>query len=293
MLACLVFGAACMGGAVASAQPEINIGMTKLPPPDYSDREVTFETADGVKIVADFYPIKVKPREKTPVAILIHMYPKDRKSWAPLVPDLREKGIAVLAYDIRGNGGSIAPESMNLKQGYQDRSPDHFRHAAMDTLGAISFLGTQEFIDTERIMLIGASIGCSISLDTATRTNDIKGIVCLSPGVDYFEVDSIAHIRYCSAYTPILLMAPEAEYEAVQKLIEASGDKARGEKFEGGREYHGTNLFDAPYGKTVRKKIVKFTMECLGIKDKKPATAANSDGKKRGGKKKRRQRRRR
>lgn len=264
--------------APAQDPPGLLGGMTKKPPPDFKDRKVTFNATDGVVIEADFYPVKVEGATTTPAAILIHMYPKDRSSWKSLVPELRAKGIAVLAYDIRGNGGGTKPEAMNLKEGYTKKTPALFQNAALDVLGAVDFLRQQEFIDVSRVALVGASIGCSISLDAATRTNDLRGIVCLSPGSNYFEVDSLAHIRTCAAYTPILLIAPEAEFDEVKKLAEAGGDKVKTAKYPGGKELHGTNLFDAPFGAKVKKRVVKFVMKSLGVKEVKSKEKDESKG---------------
>ena len=82
------------------------MGMAKVKTIDFSDRVVTFETSDGITIEADYYPVKVDPNTKTPVVILIHMYPTDRSSWKSFVPALRKAGVAALAYDIRGKAAA-------------------------------------------------------------------------------------------------------------------------------------------------------------------------------------------
>lgn len=274
----VALGAAILLAVGASAGAQIMGGMTKRKPVDFSDRVVTFPSLDGVQIQADYYPVKVPAKKKTPVAILIHMYPADRSSWKPLVPALRKSGVAVLAYDIRGAGGSTKPDGMNLAKGYKERDPALFASAWMDTEGAIGWLRNQDNIDTSRCVLIGASIGCSIALDDAARTQTVAGVVCLSPGTNYFGLDSIEHIKTCSS-TPVLLIAPKGEFEAVTKLVEASGGKAKSKKYPGGNENHGTKMLTADFGPKVTKKIMKFVRKTLGIKKKK-------DGEKKSGKKK-------
>ncbi|MBK8268482.1 MAG: alpha/beta fold hydrolase [Planctomycetes bacterium] len=270
------------------ADPQLMGGMVQKPKPDFKDRVVTFNSPDGVTVVGDYYPLRVESGQLSPAVILIHMYPKNRASWKAFAGQLRDKGMSVLAYDIRGNGDSVKPESLKLAEGYKSKTPAHFQNASLDVMGALDFLRQLEYIDMSRVALVGASIGCSISLDAATRTNDIRGIVCLSPGVDYFGVDSLSHIKTCASYTPILLLSPEGEFEAVQKLAEAGGAKVETGKYEGGREYHGTNLLDAPYGKKVNKRITKFVKKVLSIaepakkdaKDKKDGKTKKSGGKK-------------
>lgn len=265
---------------IASAQITIGGGMTKRKPVDFNDRVVTFPSLDGVMIEADYYPIKVPDEKKTPVAILIHMYPLDRASWKELVPQLRKAGIAVLAYDIRGTGGSIKPESRKLEAGYKNRDADHFTNAWMDVAGARNWLEQQRNIDVQKLAIIGASIGCSISLDYTHRMQDSKAVVCLSPGTNYMGLDSRMHIQACST-VPILLISPEEEYEAVKELVEASGGKAKSKKYPGGADHHGTRMFQADYGKKVEKKIMKFVKKHLDIK-----TSKSEDEEKKGEKKK-------
>lgn len=209
---------------------------------------VSFKTTDGITIEADYYPPIVKAGEKAPVAICIHMYPADRTSWEPLVPGLREgnPGCAVLAYDIRGHGGSVEPKDKNLKAMYDSRDPALFTYAWKDVEAAKKWLATQPGCDTGRIALIGASIGCSISLDYGGRDKDVKSIVCLSPGTSYFGVDSISHIKKCGDVS-VLLISPEGEYSAIEELVAASGDSAKGMQFPGGREWHGTRMLDNKY----------------------------------------------
>jgi pimeloyl-ACP methyl ester carboxylesterase len=254
-------------GAGGGAQTLMG-GKTEHKPIDFSDRIVKFPSLDGVNIQADYYPVKVSSKKKTPIAILIHMYPADRSSWKPLVPALRESGVAVLAYDIRGTGGSTKPKERNLVKGYKDQDPAHFGLAWMDVEGAKAWLAGQDNIDISRCVLIGASIGCSIALDDAARTQSAAGVVCLSPGTNYFGLDSIEHIKACSSI-PVLLISLKGEFEAVAQLVEASGGKAKSKQYPGGNENHGTNLFKADFGSKVTNKIMKFVRKSLGIKKKK------------------------
>ena len=211
--------------------------------------------------------VKVKEGERTPVAVLIHMYPATRESWKPLVPVLRDKlGIAVLAYDIRGTGESLKPEDRNLAEGYQNRDEAHFAGAWMDAAGAQTWLATQSHIDPARTIFIGASVGCSIALQLAAQMPPVKGVACLSPGEKYMGIDSIAHMKMLKDMdTKVLLIAPEGEYAAVEKLLEASDGKAKGQKYPGDREQHGTKMLDADYGPKVKDRLQRFARGVLDI----------------------------
>lgn len=243
------------------------------PPPV---KTVTFETADGVTIEADYLAPHVKGDEKAPVVILIHMYPADRKSWFPFAYALQsgEPKCAVLAYDIRGQGGSLEPRDRKLKAMYDRRDPALFRDAWKDVEAAKRWLAKQPNCDVSRIALIGASIGCSISLDYGGRDRDVKAIVCLSPGTDYFGVDSISHIKNCG-HVAILLTSPEGEFGPVRALVEASVGKTKGMMFPGGRERHGTQMLAKDYSEhsEVQKNILAHVEEAFQTSDRKPETA--------------------
>jgi len=277
-IACLF--ATLASASTAAAQVRVRGARAAQQTIDFSDRKVTFPAMDGVEIVADWYPVKVEEGQRTPVAILIHMYPATRESWKPMVPILRnELGIAVLAYDIRGTGESIKPEDRKLAESYKNRDEAFFQNAWMDATGAQTWLSSLPYIDTERMIVIGASVGCSIALDFAARAPlNAKGVACLSPGEKYMGIDSLAHMRVLKDFdVKVLLISPEAEYAAVQKLVEASGGKAKGVKYPGGREYHGTGIFDAKYGKKVKARLKRFARVVLDIKK---SDAVKSDEKK-------------
>ena len=223
---------------------------------------VKFTSEDGVHIEADYYAPTVPGNERVPVAILIHMYPADRTSWRPLVPGLLKAGFAVLAYDIRGTGGSMEPAEKKLKQCYIAKDPEHFNDAWKDTRAAKEWLSGQPRCDVSRIALIGASIGSSISLHYASQDKAVKAVVCLSPGLDYLGVDSVDHIKKCSDRA-ILLISPKSEYKHVKKLLKAAGGAAKGKKFSGTNKQHGTNLLKSDDAKKVKRQITVFLKRAM------------------------------
>lgn len=257
--------------------PSLALGQTgKTKPKKKTDvpaaEKVTFFTTDGISIVGDYYAPKVKEGKQAPVAILVHMYPADRSSWRPLVPHLRKAGFAVLAYDIRGHGESTEPTELELREKYDGRDSTLFNDAWQDAEAARTWLSGRAECDAMRVAMIGASIGCSISLHYGSQQDTVKAIVCLSPGTDYLGVDSIEHIKACVP-RKILLISPEGEYAAVKKLVEASGGVARSAKYAGGSERHGTGLFDADYGTKVMKKIARFVKGAVKESKAKPKAA--------------------
>src|SRR5207253_9147565 len=100
-------------------------------------KQVTFKTSDGVEIAADYYAPASGEKNHAPLAVLIHMYPATRTSWAPLVPQLSDRGFAVVAYDIRGAGDSTKPEKLNLASRYKKRDTGLFADAWHDAEAAV------------------------------------------------------------------------------------------------------------------------------------------------------------
>ncbi len=219
---------------------------------------VTFTTSDGVEIVADYY--KPKGEKRRPCVICVHMYRAERTSWQPLAALLVERGFAVLAYDIRGAGESILPREKALSRLYGDRDSELFAAAWRDAEAAAKWLAGRKECDTTRLVLIGASVGCSISLDYAARSSDVRGVACLSPGLDYMGIDSLAHIRKLKG-RPVLLVCPEGEQSAAKRLAKAGGDAVKVDVHPGGEEQHGTRMFDADDGRDVMVGLADFALE--------------------------------
>lgn len=231
---------------------------------------VTFTTTDGVEVVGDYYaPTTQAAGRRAPCAILIHMFPAERTSWQPLAPSLLERGFAVLAYDIRGTGESVLPRSKYLRRLYADRDPKHFASAWRDAEAAVAWLRKQKACDATHVVLIGASVGCSIAIDYAGRNKDVAGVICLSPGVDYMGLDSRSHIRKLGERR-VLLMAPEGERDGPRQL--AKVDKSAVVEIKpGGAEYHATRMFNTDYGPALMRRIGDFAADCVApSKNEKP-----------------------
>lgn len=243
--------------------------------PSTAPQRIVLTTKDGVNVVGDYYAPQPS-KKKAPCAILIHMYPATRTSWQPLVPSLHAAGFAVFAYDIRGTGESIGPKEKEryLKRWYSDRDGEHFSNAYQDTVAAADWLTARAECDATRTILIGASVGCSISIDVAARDGRAVGVICLSPGVNYMGLDSRKHIRKMKG-RPVLLVAPQAERsdaETLAKLCKSAQTDVR----PGGKNLHGTNMFSADYATDLMARITDFARDAVkaAAKSKKPKAKA-------------------
>ena len=67
--------------------------------------EVTFPTADGVRLHATWKPSPAGAA--APAVLLVHAFSRERKDLAPLADELLARGFSTLAVDLRGHGESV------------------------------------------------------------------------------------------------------------------------------------------------------------------------------------------
>lgn len=137
--------------------------------------KVILNTKDKLNIVGDYYNFPIQKQG----VLLLHMMPKDRKSWWDLAIKLEDEGFRVLAIDLRGHG-----ESSGGPEGYKNFSDEDHQKSILDVEAGIEFLKTLD-IKPEDIIIGGASIGANLALWYASDHPEIKKIFCLSPGLNY------------------------------------------------------------------------------------------------------------
>ncbi|MEM7453632.1 MAG: alpha/beta fold hydrolase [Planctomycetota bacterium] len=159
----------------------------KLNGQEIEKTQVNFDTADGITISGDLFICS----KDAPTVVCLHMYRSNRDAWEPLTQKLTAAEINVLNIDMRGHGDS-APD---LTDRVESRDETIFRDMWQDVDAAIDFL-EGEGLDATRIGLCGASVGCSIAIETAVRRKgSIRAVCLLTPGSNYLGVDSIAAIE--------------------------------------------------------------------------------------------------
>ena len=218
-------------------------------------KPVTFLAADGMKIAADYYAPSTTGGA-APMVILLHMYRSDRKAWEPLIAPLHEAGFAILALDMRGHGESATTET---RDAVLKRDSRLFKKMQDDVRGAYDWLVTQENVDRSRFALVGASVGCSVALRYAAADRSVDAVVCLSPGLNYMELDSDGDIRQITG-RKILMLATTDERDAPYTL------KQHGQGVEthiyDDLSAHGTNMFGVV--PKIEQEIVAFLKTGVG-----------------------------
>jgi len=197
-----------------------------LPPP-LGSLDMTVLAGDGLVLRGVLAYPELPVALNYPLAILAHQYPATMDSYAPLIEDLLEMGVAVLAFDERGHGGSTAgpggPVVIDTPVGF---SGEAFGAAFMasaarvgfqkiddDILRVASWGAAQNQIDTGKLLLVGSSVGGSGVLLAAPEITGLAGVMTFgAAGAPVFP-DGPARIRRAAetVKAPFLLTSSEGD----------------------------------------------------------------------------------
>lgn len=174
---------------------------------------VQFQTVDDVTIVADWYPV-VPPRWG---ALLLHMMPADRTSWAAFASLLREHAMASLAIDLRGHGASVVQGATRLS--YETFTDTEHQASANDLAASVAWLGSQG-VASERTFLVGASIGANLALQYLVDHPHIPAACLLSPGENYHGIAASPLVDRLAPHQRLLLIAGRDDAESAAAVEE-------------------------------------------------------------------------
>jgi dienelactone hydrolase len=145
-----------------------------------------------------------------PLAILAHQYPATRDSFSPLVDDLLDLGVAALAFDERGHGASIlGPHGPLVVDTPVGPGMEAFGKAFVSSIAKVGFGriaddivrvtgwgASQNFIDTERLGLVGGSVGGSGVLLASGAMPGLRAVATVgAAGALAFGEDGPGRIR--------------------------------------------------------------------------------------------------
>ncbi|MBI4457918.1 alpha/beta fold hydrolase, partial [Candidatus Uhrbacteria bacterium] len=159
---------------------------------------VAFTTSDGVTIAGSLF---IGPAGG-PAALLLHMMPKTKESWAPLAEALVGAGFgSVLAIDLRGHGESLRQGDRRLD--YKNFSDAEHQAKMLDVEAAVEWLMKERGARLDRAVIVGASIGANLAIRFAADHPEVPAVAALSPGLDYRGVttaDAVARLRPKQAF---------------------------------------------------------------------------------------------
>jgi dienelactone hydrolase len=175
-----------------------------------SPLEMSVPAADGLILKGTLAYPTGQPGAWYPLAVLAHQYPATRDSFAPLVRDLLAAGVATVAFDERGHGASIvgpkgpvavdAPEGPGLEAFGTAFAASaqrvEFARIENDVLRVVGWGASQNFIDADRLALVGASVGGPGVLLAAPGIPGLQGVATVgAAGAPAFGADGPARVR--------------------------------------------------------------------------------------------------
>jgi len=191
---------------------------TKLPLPA-STQFIKFKTADDITLSGRLFG-----QGKTGI-VLGHMYPADQNSFSKLARNLSEAGYQVLTFDFRGYG---------LSDGIKD-----IPRIDKDMMAARRWLAQR----TNKVFLIGASMGGTAALKTAARER-VAGVATLSAPVDFMGL-KVANIRTIKGPKLFIAAAEDDSAGASARAFYAQVEEPKELEILPGRA-HGTDMLKEP-----------------------------------------------
>jgi len=188
-----------VGGVVRSAEP-FDVAVTGPQP------------TDALILQGDY---TAPTSSSTPVLVLAHGLGSTRGEWAPLLQRAAKRGWGALAYDLRGHGrsrGTMAGRTVNYEDPQNGRSPAFWQNFPDDLEKVVAALEKKTGTARNRIVLVGASLGANTALNAAARLPGIRGVVLLSPGLDYAGLLTEGPMAALS--TPALMIAAKPDLYA-------------------------------------------------------------------------------
>jgi uncharacterized protein len=142
-------------------------------------KDVTFETADGLRLGGWFVPAAAegrgaaRPGPRGPAVLVCNGNGGDRSMRAALAAALARMGLAVLLFDYRGYGGNPGSPS---EEGL-----------AADARAALDYLAARPEVDPARVVYLGESLGAAVALRLAVERPP-AALVLRSPFASLAEV---------------------------------------------------------------------------------------------------------
>lgn len=229
--------AACSGGDGGGGEP------SPAPSGSGGPERVTYQAADGLRIIADFYaPQDGSP---APAVLLLHQFNGSRAQWADLIPDLLAEGYAVLAPDLRSFGESTTIVRDGEDADYRLQNLDDM---LFDVAAAIIYLSTRTEVEADAIGVVGASVGANLAYVASGAFPEVRATVSMSPNAN--PQGGVLLGSDISGFSPraVLFMSDETEAADAETLAATVAEPVDLIVYEG-EAAHGVQLLANPRAK--------------------------------------------
>lgn len=180
-----------------------------------SYQKIFFNSKDGLKITADFYPVE-KPKG---FILLCHRSHCNRAEYRETAPKLNLLGYSCLAIDQRSGMKVWGATNETKDRAKQKGLPTGYMDAKPDIEAAIDY--AYELNNKKPIILFGSSYSAALALLITSQTKKVKATIAFSPGEYLKGVNLSNEIRGISK--PIYVTSPKAEIKQVTEVIKAVG----------------------------------------------------------------------
>ena len=133
----------------------------------YDFNEIRIPTKNNKNLYGWWVPTENPKEEKLPTIVLVHGWSRNVDRTMSYIKQLRPAGYNLLAFDSRSHGKS------------DDDNPSTMIKFMEDIRSAIDYTEKQPKVDTERIGLLGLSIGGSASIYAASLDDRVKSVVTI------------------------------------------------------------------------------------------------------------------
>lgn len=153
---------------------------------------VTFTASDGMVLYGTF--TDACPGKSRPIVVLAHQLCQTQAEWSDARNDwvsaFSARGVATLAFDLRGHGASTTfpdNQAIDLCARASDATVQgRFADMVEDVYAAINYAATS--LQGTSVAVIGASIGSNAALVAYEQYRPATFVVALSPGLDYRNI---------------------------------------------------------------------------------------------------------
>jgi uncharacterized protein len=184
--------------------------------------DVEFAAADGSRLRGWFLPAEAADDVGAhPVVVVMHGWASAAEDLLSAAPAVIGAGLSMLFVDARGHGRSDAADFMSMPR------------FAEDLHAAVAWLREQPGVDSDRIALVGHSVGAGAALLVASRDPRIAAVVSIA---------SMAHPRETIGRSFRRYHAPRTLVRAALRTIE----RTIGHRFDDFAPLHTIARIDVP-----------------------------------------------
>lgn len=196
---------------------------------------VVFRTSDGVRLNGTQYGSGGSG------VVLSHMLRRSQRDWAPFARRLAAGGYMALTFDFRGHGKSGGARDVS--------SIDR------DVRAAAAYVRGQ---GARRLVLIGASMGGTASLEVAT-TERVDALAVISSPSSMSRALEVTRLELATLSMPSLWITSAGDgqtTEAMRRMYDAIRGPKTLHVYPGAA--HGTALFATTHGADLTKRLLAF-----------------------------------